>query len=244
MSWSGAEPSPSSQSPWYAAPFLFGRRILAERKLKRRGILFRAFDPLVSASAYASMNSSEFAHINACQKWANWRTLPKLLSKVETSGAWKIVDLGCGHGYSTEVLSWYSPEGSRLIGYDLAVSSLKIARGRTYFHSSGRVADVVFRSQPIDETWLDCDGHIISDRSITLVNASGIVGHHLSLDRLQLVVREIRRVLMPHGWALLDVGPRISRDDLAEVMRSFEFQFVCHCRSCWLDPYGQSAFRL
>ena len=235
---------PTSKNSWLRAPFLVGKRVLTERKLHRRGLKFRADDPSESAYAYDAMNAREFANINACQEWANWRTIPQQVRHVDIMGPWFIVDLGCGQGLSTEVLAWCSPVGSRILGYDLSESALKLARSRRYRHASGEKTKVAWRTQSIDEPWLDRNGELISNQSVTLVNASGIVGHHLNSKQARLLASEISRVMVPGGWAFLDVGPRIRRSQLRDIMESSGFRFQRHVKSCWLDPYGQSAFRL
>jgi len=189
------------------------------------------------------MDAREFAKINACQEWANWRTIPRLLSMVHVPKPWSVIDLGCGQGLSTEVIAWYCPDGSQVLGYDLSDSALSMARGRAFYHASGKKCKVSFRPQSIDESWCDLEGKVLGDQSITLVNASGIIGHHLSYNKVCAVAREIRRVLVPGGWAFLDVGPRIRRVELKEIMQAAGFRHNCHARSCWLDPYGQSAFQ-
>lgn len=190
------------------------------------------------------MDAREFAKINACQEWANWRIIPRLLNLVDQSRPWSVVDLGCGQGLSTEIIAWMSPSDTRILAYDLSESALKMARLRNYRLADGRQAPVSFRMQSIDEVWRDQHGIVLADQSITLVNASGIIGHHLSSTKVGSVAREIRRVLAFGGWAFLDIGPRIRRQELRDIMQAEGFEFRCHARSCWLDPYGQSAFQL
>lgn len=235
---------PPQKSSWLKAPFLVGRRVLTERRLHRRGLKFRASDPSMSAHAYNTMNAREFANINACQEWANWRTIPRLLRLVDAKLPWFVVDLGCGQGLSTEVLARFSPAASRILGFDLSHSALEMARHRKYTHASGKRHTIDFRVQSVCETWLNCDDHALPHGSVTIVNASGIVGHHLNYIQATSLAREIRRVLIPGGWAFLDVGPRIRRSELKRIMAASGFLFLGHARSCWLDPYGQSAFQL
>jgi SAM-dependent methyltransferase len=205
---------------------------------------FRNQDPKVSARAYSLMTDVEFERINACQAWANWRVLPPLIELVSAPAPWRIIDLGCGQGISTEVLAWCCPPGSSLLGYDLSEIALNIARNRVYHHSAGSAAKVSFRMQEIDQPWKDADGSDIGDSTIALVNASGVVGHHLSDGRMGKIADEIRRVLSPNGWALLDTGPQLSRWKLERIMQSRGFTHQSHVRSWWLDHCGQSAFCL
>lgn len=235
---------PTRKNSWLKAPFLVGKRVLTERKLQRRGLRFRAADPDESAYAYNEMEADEFATINACQEWANWRTIPRLIHHVDSQEPWFIIDLGCGQGLSTEALAWCIPPNSRILGYDLSDSALKLARSRQYRHATGERMKVAWRIQAIDQPWLDHAGKMITEASVTVVNASGIVGHHLGTKQVQFVAAEISRALVPGGWAFLDVGPRIRRTQLREIMESSGFRYRGHIKSCWLDPYGQSAFQV
>lgn len=190
------------------------------------------------------MTAGEYERINACQAWANWRVLPPLVQLLTAAAPWTVIDLGCGQGISTEVLAWCCPPGSRLLGYDLSETALDIARGKTYLHSEGSAAEVSFLIQEVDQPWCDAGGSVLADSCVTLVNASGIVGHHLSEKRMEKLADEIRRVVSPDGWALLDTGPRLDRRKVVQIMQSRGFIHHQHSRSWWLDRCGQSAFSL
>jgi SAM-dependent methyltransferase len=188
------------------------------------------------------MRDGEFEHINACQDWANWRTLPRLIRSIPVPGPWTVIDLGCGQGLSTEVLAWCCPPGSSLLGYDLSESALRVARQRVYRHPNGITENVRFVTQAIDQPWKSPDGSVIGDASTTLINACGVVGHHLSESRFERVAAEIRRVLAPNGWALLDSGPKLGRQSLSRIMEANGLAHRSRVASWWFDRYGQSAF--
>jgi SAM-dependent methyltransferase len=228
---------------WRNLPAAIWRQWRAERALARRGISFRNTNPRALRAAYGRMRADEFAAINARQTWANWRTIPALVRRIPLPGPWKVLDLGSGQGDSTEVLAWCCPRGSDFLGYDLAPAALRHAAGRRYRHASGGLAKVRFRRQSIDQRWRDVDGSPIEDASVTLVNASGIFGHHVDHRCMARIAAEIARVLSPGGWALLDLGPTIDRRRLTEMLYGLALFPAAYQRSCWLDPFGQLAFR-
>src|SRR5262245_66680241 len=91
-----------------------------ERRLARRGVRFRTTDPDAVVAAYAAMTAAEFAAINGLQNWANWRTIPRALSGHVPDRPLRVLDLGCGAGFSTTVLAFCCPAGSHLTGHEFA----------------------------------------------------------------------------------------------------------------------------
>lgn len=232
-----------SRGAWRSLPAAVWRQWRAERALARRGISFRETNPRALRAAYGRMRAEEFAAINARQNWANWRTIPALVRRIPLPGPWRVIDLGCGQGDSTEVLAWCCPRHSELLGYDLAPAALRHAAARRYRHETGARATARFCQQSIDKRWRDLDGSPVNEASVTLVNASGILGHHVDRRRMKRIVAEIARVLVSGGWALLDLGPSFHRRGLTELLDGFALFPVAYERSCWLDPFGQIAFR-
>ena len=209
----------------------------AERALARRGVHFRTTDVAALAAAYAAMSDGEFDAINGRQDWANWRTIPRSLSGHVPDRPLRVLDLGCGSGGSTRVLAFYCPAGSRVIGYELAAPLVEIARRRTYAHRSGRPADVTFGCQAVTEPLPDPDG------SVDVVNASGVVGHHLDAATVRPLIGELKRALRPGGVALLDVGPPLGDAALSAIMTAAGFARLGYRRSCFLDRTGQVIYR-
>src|SRR4051794_40240802 len=164
------------------------RQWRVERDLARRGIRFRAtaFDQVLAA--YAAMSEAEFDAINGRQDWANWRTIPRALSGHVPDRPLTVADLGCGTGSSTRVLAFYCPPGSRIIGYELVPVLLDIARRRPYVHRNGCVAGVEFVCQGVTEPLRRADGTLVPDGGLDLVNASGVVGHHLNSDTVRPLI--------------------------------------------------------
>lgn len=219
------------------------RQWRTERQLARRGIHFRDTDPDKVARTYAAMSEEEFEGINARQDWANWRTIPRCLSGDVPDRPLRVLDLGCGTGGSTQVLAFYCPADSHITGYELAEPLVDIARRRKYPRRDGQPARVDFRVQGVTERFLDAQGQEIAAGSVDLVNASGVVGHHLNGVTVQPLIEEMRRVLRAEGVAALDVGPALKEGELRRVMREAGFMAMGKYKSWFGDPTGQVVFR-
>ena len=209
------------------------RQFCVERDLARRGIHFRAtaFDQVLAA--YAAMSEAEFDAINGRQDWANWRTIPRALSGHVPDRPLRVLDLGCGTGSSTRVLAHYCPPGSRLTGYEIAEPLLAFASRRDYGESAK--VDFVCRgvTEPLPE----------ADASVDVINASGVVGHHLEPGTIGPLIAEMRRVLVPGGVAMLDVGPTMPGGVLRRLMAEAGFGYEGHYRSWFGDRTGEMVFR-
>jgi SAM-dependent methyltransferase len=219
------------------------RQWRTERALARRNIHFRATDSRTAAHAYEGMNAAEFEAINGRQEWANWRTIPRAMNGHVPDRPLRVLDLGCGMGGSTRVLACYCPAGSRITGYEMVRALLDAAARRTYLDRTGRPAHITFVCQGITEPLREPDGTSVVAGSVDLVNASGIVGHHLNQQTVVRLVHELQRVLASGGIAMLDVGPTLPARALSNIMRAASFDVLGHYRSWWLDPTGQVVFR-
>lgn len=222
---------------------IFWRQWWAERSLAQRGISFRTADAQAVQAAYAAMTPDEFDAINGRQAWANWRTIPRALSNNVPDRALRVADLGCGSGQSTEVLAYHCPAGSVITGYELSLPMIGMAKRRQYRHNSGIFVNVSFRHQGVAERWHSADGSSVDDGGIDVVNASGVVGHHLNPETVVPLVRELNRVLSADGVAMLDFGPTLSRCELEGCMSAAGFESAGRYRSSFFDPYGQLVFR-
>lgn len=218
------------------------RQWRAERQLARRGIHFRGSDLDKISVAYAAMSDREFDAINARQNWANWRTIPRALSGHVPDRPLCVIDLGCGTGSSTRVLAFYCPAGSRIVGYELVRPLIDCARRRHYHQRDGRPADVSFMCQPVTDP-LRQENSIVADASVDLANASGVVGHHLDASTVLPLVLELKRIIVPNGIAMLDVGPSLPMASLVRIMTGHGFTALGRYKSWFLDPTGQVVFR-
>ena len=219
------------------------RQWQAERRLKRRGVLFRSTDPSTVAAAYQAMTVQEFDAVNGRQDWANWRTIPRCLNRQVADRPLCILDLGCGTGSSTRVLAFCAPPGSSILSYEAVEALCTMARRRVYWNRSGLDVTVAFRCQGVTEAFRAMDGSALSDRTVDVVNASGVVGHHLDEQSVKPLLAEVKRVVAADGIAMLDVGPALKEPNLTALMIAAGFGKVGHHRSCWLDPTGQVVYR-
>ena len=213
------------------------RQWLAERALARRGIRFRATAFGQVLAAYAAMTQAEFDAINGPQAWANWRTIPRALSGHVPDRPLRVLDLGCGTGSSTSVLAFYCPAGARITGYELAEPMLAFARRREYRQRDGSSVNVDFVCQGVTEPLRESDG------SVDLINASGVVGHHLKPATIAPLIAELRRVLASDGVAMLDVGPTMPARELRRLMADAGFAYLGRYRSWFGDRTGELVFR-
>lgn len=219
------------------------RQWRTERALARRGVRFRATDTDQVVAAYAAMSEREFDDINGLQAWANWRTIPRAMNGHVPDVPLQVLDLGCGTGNSTQVLAHYCPAESHIIGYEFAEPMLGIARRRAYRHRTGQPQRVDFVCQGVTETLRQSDGTAVPGGSIDLINASGVVGHHLDPETFPPLLAEISRVLDPDGVVMLDVGPTLPGPLLKSLMAAAYFSFLGHYKSWWGDQTGQMVFR-
>jgi SAM-dependent methyltransferase len=219
------------------------RQWRAERDLARRGIHLRSTDPDQVAAAYQAMTAAEFDAVNGRQNWANWRTIPRCLSRHVPDRPLRILDLGCGSGSSTLVLAFWAPAGSHVLACEKIPALVAIARRRACTGRSGEPVRVEFSCQSVSETFREAEGSPVPDRAIDVVNASGIVGHHLNEVSVQPLLAEIGRVLTEEGIAMLDVGPTLGHKALTDLMDAAGYLKLGHWRSCWIDPTGQVVYR-
>lgn len=219
------------------------RQWRAERDLRRRGIDFRTTDPAAARRAYAAMTPQEFAAINGRQAWANARTISRSLRGLLPNRPVFALDLGSGIGESTTCLARLLPAGSRILGIEFAEPLAGVARERRFVGPDARPCSVSFLVGSVTETFRDGAGQRIADGTVDLVNASGIVGHHLERPDAERVAEETARVLRPGGVAALDVGPKMRVAELTEVMTDLGFTRLRRTRSNPLDRTGQVVFQ-
>lgn len=214
-----------------------------ERELRRRGIDFRSTDQERVREAYSKMTPAEFAAINGRHAWANARTLRKSLKGLIPDRPIRAIDLGSGSGTSTRVLARLLPPGSRIVGLEFAGSLVEAAQGQSYLARDGSPQAVSFAVGSVEERFVDADGNAITSGTVDLVNASGILGHHLDEAGIVRAVDEVDRVLAGGGIAALDVGPQLSAERLTALMQARGFTRLRRSRSQSFDRTGQIVFR-
>lgn len=193
--------------------------------------------------AYERMGAEEFELINARQRWANWRTIPRNLHGLLEDRPVFAMDLCCGSGDSTEVLACYLPKGSRLLGLDFSAAFIERARRKRYAHRSGVPTETQFTVQSVLETFRDAKGEALPSGTVDVVNASGAVGCHFDEAASTKLAQEVSRVLKPGGLAMIDSGlPGTSTSLLVRIFKEQGFEMQRKTRSCLLDPYTQVCF--
>lgn len=216
-----------------------------ETRLRWRGRgFFRSNDNQRAVQGYAALQPADFQTINAIQRWANWRTIPRNLSGRITSQPLMALDLCSGTGDSTRVLACYLPAGSRILGMEIDPRFVDQARRGSYVSFDHQPQDVRFVVQDVLAPFRDSHGQLIDDRSVDLINVSGAVAVHFDKQSTQALAAQCARVMQPGGLALVDSGyegasPRVVRN-------SFEQQgFVMEhkARSCFVDMSWQLCLR-
>jgi SAM-dependent methyltransferase len=203
---------------------------------------FRKNENDQAVRAYSAMSTREFEGINARQRWANWRTIPKNLSGWLPNHPLHAIDLCCGIGHSTEVLAAYLPAGSRILGLEYNPEFVRQARKRRFLHASGKPMEVSFHAQSVLETFHDGKRRV-ADASVDLVNSCGAVGNHFTPEATAGLAREIHRVLRPGGLATIDSGlPGTSRSALSRIFAREGFEVNKTAKSVRVDPDTQICF--
>jgi SAM-dependent methyltransferase len=208
-----------------------------------RHIDFRKRENMNACQAYSKMSPKEFEWINARQQWANWRTIPKSLSGLVADSPLVAIDLCCGVGHSTEVLAYYLPSGSKLIGLEFNPNFVKKAAEKTFYHRSRKIANVAFHAQSVLEIFTDNAGRKIESETVDLVNSSGAVGCHFDLNATDILAAEVKRVLKKGGLATIDSGSAgTSTKELVAIFERHGFIKCQSVKSCFFDLYTQVCF--
>lgn len=223
------------------------RQATTERVLKYlRGVNFRRNENAEATSAYRAMSAKEFEGINARQRWANWRTIPRNLDGRIPDRPLMVIDLCCGVGHSTEVLACYLPVGSRILGLEFNPDFVNVARSREakYLHRTGAPVQARFASQSVLETFRDESGTEVPSESVDLVNCCGAVGVHFKPEATRVLAKQVARVLRVGGLATIDSGPYgTTSGELTEIFEALGFKRLNAARSCIWDYSVQVCFR-
>lgn len=224
---------------------LFLRQALAELRVTlRRGPRFREGDNVNAVRAYRAMSVKDFEGINARQKWANWRTIPRNLRGRLPDRPCRAVDLCSGTGDSTEVLACCLPQGSEVLGLDCSLEFVRTARRRIFRDGSGRPFKTEFRAQSVLEPFRDSKGRLLEDGSVDLVNCCGAAAINFNAAQIRALASEIRRVLKAGGLAAIDApAGRAGREKMTREFGGFDFEALGSARSCFLDRFSQICFR-
>lgn len=221
------------------------RQAWTELSVSLRGRLhFRERENARAVRAYCAMTAAEFSDINARQRWANWRTIPRNLHGRLSTLPCRALDLCSGVGDSTEVLACYLPGGSEILGLEFNPVFVRAARGRSYRGGGGEAVDVRFRVQSVLETFRDASGERLADASLDLVNCSGALAINFAEAEIEALAAEISRVLKAGGLAAIDApatGP--GQERLVRIFGRRRFEALGSAQSCFLDRFSQICLR-
>lgn len=221
------------------------RQAWAELVVSLAGRLrFRESENARAVRAYCAMSVAEFEGVNARQRWANWRTIPRSLHGRLPARPCRAVDLCAGVGDSAEVLACYLPEGSEVLGLEYNPEFVRRARGRTYRDAAGRPVRASFRAQSVLETFRDESGERLAGASVDLVNCCGAIALNFSEEQIAALSAEVARVLRPGGLAAIDAPAAAGgRERMIRLFGGRRFEVLGSARSCFLDRFAQVCFR-
>ncbi|MDD5305343.1 MAG: class I SAM-dependent methyltransferase [Elusimicrobia bacterium] len=224
---------------------LFLRQAWAEFSVSVGGRLhFRETENARAVRAYCAMTVPEFEGINARQKWANWRSIPRNLHGRLPRRPCRAVDLCSGVGDSTEVLACYLPEGSEILGLEYNPEFVRKARSRIYRDAQGAPVKAEFRVQSVLEAFRDCSGKRLPDASVDLVNCCGALAVNFDESAIGSLAAEIFRVLQPEGLATVDAPANCSgKERMIRIFSRCRFDALGSAQSCFLDRFSQICFR-
>lgn len=225
--------------------FLLLKQALSEVKFKLKAKRsFRTYHNRDACDAYCQMPTELFRGINARQFWSNWRTIPRNLNGRLRNHRVRMLDLCCGIGDSTQVLAFYAPDESEILGLEYNPAFVAHARTRRFTNHAGRSVNVNFRAQSVLDVFRDSNDAKLADGSVDVVNSCGAVACHFDLPATVILAREIGRVLTREGFAMIDTGPgRGSSRRLVEIFEDEGFKPVHQAKSCFADRYTHVCFR-
>lgn len=223
---------------------LFVRQAVAEFKVTwRTRLRFREGRNAEALRAYCAMTEAEFDGINARQRWADWRTIPRSLRGRMPARPCRAIDLCSGSGHSAEVLAYCLPPGSEILGLEFNPVFVGYAARRRYPDRRGNPARVSFRVQSVLDVFRGADGRPIPDGSVDLVNSCGALGIHFDAPSLDRIAAEVARVLRPGGLAAIDSGTTgVRADEMTRIFARRGFEARGRAKSCFLDRFTQIAF--
>ena len=224
---------------------LFLRQAWAELSVTVGGRLrFRERDNAKAVRAYRAMTVEQFEGVNARQRWANWRTIPRSLHGRLPARPCRALDLCSGTGDSTEVLAYYLPAGSEILGLEFNPEFVRRARGRAYRGAGGGAVKAAFRTQSVLEPFRDASGERLLDGSVDLVNCCGAAAINFSEAAIDALAAEIRRVLKAGGLASIDAPASGSgKERMIRLFGARRFEALGSARSCFLDRFAHVCFR-
>lgn len=200
---------------------------------------------LIGASAqsvqggFAGLAQDGFSHYNLPQVWVERRALPQALhDRVPLHDA-SILDIGCGIGDSTWILSQCGNASWRITGIDLEPGLIRIAEARAaageFRGRDGGVVKTAFGVADISAADLP-DHPKLRGNTFNFAVSCGVVGLYLDAARARQLLCSLRVMLAPGSFAAIDCGPSVPRWTMQRTAESLGFTFHGLVRSVPLDP--------
>jgi SAM-dependent methyltransferase len=223
------------------------REILVKLRGKRiygQGMI--GADAAAVREGFDALASNGFDTYNLPQVWVESRQIPTVIDGRVPARHALVLDLGCGPGTSTRVLSYFADPTWTILGFDLTERSILMARQRATNNAfKNRRGDVIrpeFYCQDIAEPLLR-DGRPLADASADLAMSGGVVGLYMKPERVERLADELKRVLKPGAIAALDCGPSVPRKVLARIMEARGFEPLGRAVSFVIEPRPKLVYR-
>lgn len=203
-------------------------------------------DESVVRDGFESLDDDGFDRYNLPQVWVERRQMPRVMHQRVPRHNARVLDLGCGPGYSTEILCHFADASWRITGFDLIEHSIERARQRSrdggFVNAQGQRLNPEFVCQSITEPLVDGSG-LVAANSVDLAISGGVVGLYLHAYQGRRLLSELRRVVRPGGFIALDAGPSIPVAALRRLGERAGFAFVARVGCVSLDPRPKLVFR-
>jgi len=199
---------------------------------------------------FAKLAADGFDRYNFPQVWVERRQIPRVLHKRVPARNAVVLDLGCGPGTSTEVLTYFAHSSWTILGFDLT---------RAYIDSANARADQgLFRSRTGERIMprfvcqniaheLTMDGTPHGPKLATgyadLAIASGVVGLYLTHREAGRLIANLARVVKVGGTIALDAGPSVSARAMERLAARANLELVGTAGSVPLDPRPKLLFK-
>ncbi len=203
---------------------------------------------------FASLTQQQFDEYNLAQVWVERRHIPKALDNRIPQEHAVVVDLGCGPGTSTHLLSYFAKPSWRITGYDLTPEYIALANARKasnhFTNREGQAISPTFICQSIAEPLRESPhgDALLAPNSVDFAISSGVVGLYLDKPSVFALCAELMRVLRPGAHAAIDTGPSARSSLLREAMqaassRSARFVEVASVGSFIIEPRPKRIFQ-
>ncbi len=143
---------------------------------------------------YEDKEATRYANSNAMRKTQRELTMRALELQIPPLDS-KILDAGCGCGYSLEVLKEIGYENIK--GFDLTPQFIQTAKTKGFNVKTGDLRKIPFKEK--------------FDVIISISALQWITAHNLEKNITQ-TAKEFKRLLKPHGYALIQFYPKSERE--------------------------------